>query len=105
MVCGHRLLCDAQRHGEATEMHPVRTYSSTLVSRTTTLPTLVLQKFNNCARRARSQTIDIVDHHHHQEGQLLEYAHGMYRYVCTYTSWFAAEEQVEEVMKYDVWTT
>ena len=27
--------------------------------------------FNNCARQARSQTTDITDHLHHQEGQLL----------------------------------
>ena len=37
--------------------------------------TLLLQKFNNCARHARSQTTDITtDHHHHhhdREGSLL----------------------------------
>ena len=31
----------------------------------------LLQKFNNCARHARSQTTDITDHHHLHEGQLV----------------------------------
>ena len=31
----------------------------------------LLQKFNNFARQARSQTTDITDHHHRHEGQLL----------------------------------